>query len=141
MESKLKKGALGYKSKEVEAYLVELSNKYLDDIKAKDTEIENLNAKVADLEKKIDGYEAERLSVADALVKAQKEAQDIMDAAVTEAEAERAKIQADCDVLATKIADAKATLTAMQKDALKVMEEYKAVVADFTDFSGVAHDD
>lgn len=141
MESKLKKGALGYKSKEVEAYLVELSNKYLDDIKAKDTEIENLNAKVADLEKKIDGYEAERLSVADALVKAQKEAQDIMDAAVTEAEAERTKIQADCDVLATKIADAKATLTAMQKDALKVMEEYKAVVADFTDFSGVAHDD
>ncbi len=141
MESKLKKGALGYKSKEVEAYLVELSNKYQDDIKAKDTEIEKLNAKVADLEKKIDGYEAERLSVADALVKAQKEAQDIMDAAVTEAEAERAKIQADCDVLATKIADAKATLTAMQKDALKVMEEYKAVVADFTDFSGVAHDD
>ncbi|MBQ6998665.1 MAG: DivIVA domain-containing protein [Clostridia bacterium] len=141
MESKLKKGALGYKSKEVEAYLVELSNKYLDDIKAKDAEIETLNAKVAELEEKIDGYEAERLSVADALVKAQKEAQDIMDAAVTEAEAERAKIQADCDVLAAKIADAKATLTAMQKDALKVMEEYKTVVADFTDFSGVAHDD
>ncbi len=141
MESKLKKGALGYKSKEVEAYLVELSNKYQEDIKAKDTEIENLNAKVADLEKKIDGYEAERLSVADALVKAQKEAQDIMDAAVTEAEEERAKIQADCDVLTAKIADAKATLTAMQKDALKVMEEYKAIVADFTDFSGVAHDD
>lgn len=141
MESKLKKGALGYKSKEVEAYLVELSNKYQDDIKAKDAEIETLNAKVAELEKKIDGYEAERLSVADALVKAQKEAQDIMDAAVTEAEAERAKIQADCDVLTTKIAEAKATLTAMQKDALKVMEEYKAVVADFTDFSGVAHDD
>ena len=141
MESKLKKGALGYKSKEVEAYLVELSNKYLDDIKAKDAEIETLNAKVAELEEKIDGYEAERLSVADALVKAQKEAQDIMDAAVTEAEAERAKIQADCDVLAAKIADAKATLTAMRKDALKVMEEYKTVVADFTDFSGVAHDD
>lgn len=141
MESKLKKGALGYKSKEVEAYLVELSNKYQEDIKAKDAEIENLTAKVAELEEKIDGYEAERLSVADALVKAQKEAQDIMDAAVTEAEAERAKIQADCDVLTAKIADAKATLTAMQKDALKVMEEYKAVVADFTDFSGVAHDD
>lgn len=141
MESKLKKGALGYKSKEVEAYLVELSNKYQGDIKAKDAEIETLNAKVAELENKIDGYEAERLSVADALVKAQKEAQDIMDAAVTEAEAERAKIQADCDVLTAKIADAKATLTAMQKDALKVMEEYKAVVADFTDFSGVAHDD
>lgn len=141
MEAKLKKGALGYKSKEVEAYLVELSNKYLGDIKVKDAEIEKLNARVAELEKKIDGYEAERLSVADALVKAQKEAQDIMDAAVTEAEAERAKIQADCDTINAKIADAKKTLTAMQADAMKVMEEYKAVVEEFTDFSGIAHDD
>lgn len=141
MDAKLKKGALGYKSKEVEAYLIEMSNKYLDDVKAKDAEIEKLTSKIAELEKKIDGYEAERLSVADALVKAQKEAQDIMDAAVNEAEAERAKIQADCDAMSKKIDDAKATLTAMQKDALKVMEEYKAVVAEFTDFSGIAHDD
>ncbi len=141
MESKLKKGALGYKSKEVEAYLVELSKKYLEKTKVKDAEIEKLTAKVAELENKIDEYEAERLSVADALVKAQKEAQDIMDAAVTEAETERAKIQADCDVLTAKIADAKATLTSMQKDALKLMEDYKTLVDDFTDFSGVAHDD
>ncbi len=141
MEAKLKKGALGYKSKEVEAYLIEMSNKYQGDVKTKDAEIEKLTAKIAELEEKINGYEAERLSVADALVKAQKEAQDIMDAAVNEAEAERAKIQADCDAMSKKIDDAKATLSAMQKDALKVMEEYKTVVAEFTDFSGIAHGD
>lgn len=141
MDSKLKKGALGYKSKDVEAYLVELSNKYQGDIKEKDAEIDRLSARVAELEKKIDGYEAERLSVADTMVKAQKKAQDIMDAAVTEAEAERAKIQADCDVITQKIADAKDTLAAMQKDAMKVMDDYKSLVAEFTDFSGIAHDD
>lgn len=140
MESKLKKGALGYKSKEVESYLVELSNKYQYDLNAKDSEINRLSAKVNELERKIDGYEAERLSVADALVKAQKEAQDIKDAAINEAEAERAKIQADCDTLVKKIEDAKKTLADLQKDALKLMEDYKALVADFTDFSGISHD-
>ncbi len=141
MEAKLKKGALGYKSKEVEAYLVELSNKYQGDIKEKDAEIDKLTAKISELEKKIEGYEAERLSVADTMVKAQKKAQDIMDAAITEAEAERERIQADCDVITKKISDAKDTLTAMQKDAMRVMEEYKSLVAEFTDFSGIAHDD
>lgn len=141
MEAKLKKGALGYKSKEVEAYLIEMSNKYLEDVKTKDAEIAKLNEKIALLEEKIDGYEAERLSVADALVKAQKEAQDILDAAVTEAEAQREKIRKDCDILNKKIDDAKDTLAAMQKDALKVMEDYKSVVAEFTDFSGIDHDD
>ena len=141
MESKLKKGALGYKSKEVEAYLMELSNKYLDDVKAKDAEIENLNAKVNELEKKIESYEKERLSVADALVKAQKEAQDIMDSAVSEAEKERAKIQADCNAIEKQIADAKVTLTNMQNDAMKVITDYEALVQQFTDFSGISHDD
>ena len=141
MESTLKKGALGYKSKEVEAYLIELSNKYTADVKEKDAEIEKLNAKIAELEGKIDGYEKERLSVADALVKAQKEAQDIMDSAVSEAEAKRAEIQADCDAINKKIADAKDTLSQMQKDALKVIAEYENVVEKFTDFSGIAHGD
>ena len=136
MESKLKKGALGYKSKEVEAYLVELSAKYEADVKEKDKEIESLNKTIHEMEKKIAVYEIERLSVADALVKAQKEAQDIMDAAVTEAEAEKAKIQADCDAINKQIADAKKTLTNMQKDALKVMADYEELVEKFTDFSG-----
>ncbi len=140
MDSKLKKGALGYKSKEVEAYLVELSNKYQYDINAKDGEINKLNAKVNELEKKIDGYEAERLSVADALVKAQKEAQDIIDAAVTEAEEKRTAIQKDCETITKKIEDAKKTLAELQKDALKLMDEYKVLVKGFTDFSGITHD-
>lgn len=141
MEAKLKKGALGYKSKEVEAYLIEMSNKYIADIKDRDDRIAKLTEKVARLEEKIDGYEEERLSVADALVKAQKEAQDILDAAVAEGEAKREKIRKDCDILNKKINEAKETLAAMQKDALKVMEEYTAVVAEFTDFSGVENDD
>ena len=141
MEATLKKGALGYKSKEVEAYLVELSSKYERNTKAKDREIEALTSKVEELEKKIEGYEAERLSVADALVKAQKEAQDIMDAAVSEAEKERAKIQADCNAIEKQIADAKATLTNMQKDAMKVMADYEALVQQFTDFSGLSNED
>lgn len=141
MDSKLKKGALGYKSKEVEAYLVELSNKYQQDIKAKDDEIASLTQKVEALEKKIDSYEAERLSVADALVKAQKEAQDIMDVAVSEAEAKRAGIQKDCDAINEKIADAKKTLSDMQKQALRVIEDYAELVEKFTDFDGIAHDD
>ncbi|MBR2476780.1 MAG: DivIVA domain-containing protein [Clostridia bacterium] len=141
MEAKLKKGALGYKSKEVEAYLIEMSNKYLADIKEKDEQIAKLNAKIERLEGKIDGYEEERLSVADALVKAQKEAQDILDAAVTEAEAQREKIRKDCDILNKKIDEAKDTLAALQKDALKVMEDYKAVVEEFTDFSGIGDED
>ena len=141
MESKLKKGALGYKSKDVEAYLVEMSNKYLDDVKTKDAEIAKLKAKVEILQEKIDGYEVERLSVADALVKAQKEAQDILDAAVAEGEARREKIRKDCDILNKKIDEAKETLAAMQSAALNVVEEYKAVVAEFTDFSGIEDDD
>lgn len=141
MESKLKKGALGYKSKEVEAYLVELSNKYQQDIKAKDDEIAALTQKAEELEKKIDGYEAERLSVADALVKAQKEAQDIMDTAVSEAEAKREEIQKDCDAANEKIREAKKTLTDMQKQAFKVVEDYSALIEEFTNFEGFAHDD
>lgn len=137
MESKLKKGALGYKSREVEAYLVEMSNRYTEDVKLKDAEIAKLKAKVEILDEKIDGYEVERLSVADALVKAQKEAQDILDAAVIEAEAKREKIRKECDILNKKIDEAKETLAALQKDALKVMEEYKAVIEEFTDFSGI----
>ena len=141
MESKLKKGALGYKSKEVEAYLVDLSSKYLENIKEKDDQIAQLTAKVEELEEKINGYEAERLSVADALVKAQKEAQDIMDAAVSDAEAKRAEIQADCDAINEKIAEAKQTLSDMQKQAAKVIDEYSAVIEKFTDFTGIAHGD
>lgn len=141
MDSKLKKGALGYKSKEVEAYLVELSNKYQADIKAKDDEIAALTAKTEDLEKKIEEYEEERLSVADALVKAQKEAQDIMDAAVSEAEAKKDEIQKDCDAANEKIRAAKQALTDMQKQAYKVIEDYSAVIEEFTNFEGIAHDD
>ena len=140
MDSKLKKGALGYKSKEVEAYLVEMSNKYMYDINSKDGEIGKLKAEIDELKIKIDGYEAERLSVADALVKAQKEAQDIKDAAIGEAEAQRAAIQADCDIIYKKIEDAKKVLTDLQKDALKLMDDYKTLVADFTDFSDITHD-
>ena len=141
MESKLKKGALGYKSKEVEAYLVELSSLYEKDLKEKNAHIENLNKTIGLLEEKIATYEAERLSVADALVKAQKEAQDIMDAAVSEAEKEKAKILAECDAISKKIEDAKKTLTSMQKDALKVIDNYKDLVAEFTDFKGKGDDD
>ena len=141
MESKLKKGALGYKSKEVEAYLVELSSLYEKDLKEKNAQIENLNKTIGLLEEKIATYEAERLSVADALVKAQKEAQDIMDAAVSEAEKEKAKILAECDAISKKIEDAKKTLTSMQKDALKVIDNYKDLVAEFTDFKGKGDDD
>ena len=141
MESKLKKGALGYKSKEVEAYLVELSAKYESDIKKKDDTIDGLKNTIEELNKKIDTYEAERLSVADSLIKAQKEAQDIMDKAVSSAEAEKDKIQKECDAITQKIDDAKKTLANMQKDAMKVMEDYKALVAEFTDFSEVSHDD
>lgn len=141
MESTLKKGALGYKSKEVEAYLIELSAKYKSDIKEKNAQIENLNKTIALLEDKIATYEAERLTVADALVKAQKEAQDIMDAAVSEAEKERTKILGECDEFAKKIEDAKKTLSAMQKDALKVIDDYKDIVAEFTDFKGKGNDD
>ena len=141
MDSKLKKGALGYKSKEVEAYLVELSAKYESDMKAKDNTIDSLNDTIDELNKKIETYEAERLSVADSLIKAQKEAQDIMDKAVSSAEAEKDKIQKECDAITQKIDDAKKTLANMQKDAMKVMEEYKELVAEFTNFSEVSHDD
>ncbi|MBE7013127.1 MAG: hypothetical protein E7416_03530 [Ruminococcaceae bacterium] len=136
MEARPKKGAFGYNSKEVESYLIEISGKYESDIKAKDTEIAALNDKLAELGEKINGYEAERLSVADALVKAQKEAQDIMDAAVTEANEAKAKIEAECNEYLKKIEDAKKTLAEMQKAALKVMDDYRACVERFTAFDG-----
>ena len=125
MNERPKKGAFGYNSKEIEAYLIEISAKYEADVKAKDAEIESLSAKVAELSEKIAVYEVERLSVADALVKAQKEAQDILDAAVVDGNNEKARIEAECDALRTKVADAKTTLAKMKADALKVIEEYK----------------
>lgn len=134
MDAKLKKGAFGYNSKEVEAYLVELSGKYLSDLKAKDDEIAVLNQKNAELESKIDEYEKERLSVADALVKAEKEAKDILDAAVAESIKEKELIEKECAEYATKIEQAKKTLTSMRKDALKVIDDYKDAIDGFIKF-------
>ncbi len=134
MDTKLKKGAFGYNSKEVEAYLVELSGKYLADIKAKEDEIAALKEENTQLSSKIDEYEKERLSVADALVKAQKEAKDILDAAVAESIREKEIIEKECDEYAKKIEQAKKTLTSMRKDALKVIDDYKDAIDGFVKF-------
>lgn len=136
MDNKPKKGAFGYNSKEIEAYLLEISAKYETDVKEKDGKIEELSAKVAALTEKIAVYEVERLSVADALVKAQKEAQDILDAAVIDGNNEKAKIEAECEELRSKVEDAKTTLANMKAAALKVMDEYRECVERFTDFNG-----
>ena len=136
MDNKPKKGAFGYNSKEIEAYLIDISARYEADVKEKDAKIEDLSAKVTELTEKIAVYEVERLSVADALVKAQKEAQDILDAAVAEGNSEKARIEAECDALRAKVADAKTTLANMKADALKVIEEYKECVEKFTDING-----
>lgn len=135
MNERPKKGAFGYNSKEIEAYLIEISAKYESDVKAKDAKIEDLSAKVTELTEKIAVYEVERLSVADALVKAQKEAQDILDAAVVDGNNEKARIEAECDALRTKVEEAKTTLANMKADALKVIDEYKECVEKFTAFN------
>lgn len=135
MDAKLKKGAFGYNSKEVESYIVELSSKYLNDIKSKNAELDALKAKTAELESKIAEYEKERLSVADALVKAQNEAKGILDEAVSEANAEKEKIQAECREFEAKIEKAKKTLTSMRKEALKIIDDYKDAIDGFAKFA------
>lgn len=162
MESKLKKGAFGYNSKEVEAYLLEISGRYLEDVKAKEEKIDSLSDDVdklteqvdsltaqleklgeekAELEGKLANYEEERLSVADALVKAQKEAQEIL--RIAEEDAKNAKAQAEAEHMEylKKIEDAKCVLADMKKSALKLMDEYRDCVEKFTDFKAACHDD
>lgn len=134
MDAKLKKGTFGYNSKEVEAYIMELSVKYQSELKAKDNELEALREKTAGLEGKIAEYEKERLSVADALVKAQNEAKEILDEAVAEANKEKDRIQAECDEFSKRIQNAKKTLTSMRKEALKIVEDYKEAIDGFAKF-------
>jgi len=136
MDAKLKKGTFGYNSKEVEAYVLELSSGYDNEIKAKNDEIAKLSAKVTELESKISVYEADRLRVAEALVKAQKEAQEIMDNAVADSIKEKEKISKEYDSYVAKIDEAKKTLLSLRTDALDLVENYKELIEKFSDLGG-----
>jgi len=136
MDAKLKKGTFGYNSKEVEAYVLELSSGYDNEIKAKSDVMAKLSAKVTELESKISVYEADRLRVAEALVKAQKEAQEIMDNAVADSIKEKEKISKEYDSYVAKIDEAKKTLLSLRTDALDLVENYKELIEKFSDLGG-----
>lgn len=125
---RLKKGAFGYGKKNVEAYIAQLSGQYDAAIKEKDKKIDDLTNKVGALTRKISEYEAERLCVADTLVKAEKEAENAVAKAMEDAQVEKERLLAELEGYRKKIEEAKQTLGNLKTDTLDLMQRYREYV-------------
>lgn len=127
-EIRLKKGAFGYGKRNVEAYIAQLSGQYDTAMKEKDKTIADLTNKVGALTRKINEYEAERLRVADTLVKAEKEAEHAVAKAMEDAKGEKERLLAELEGYRGKIAEAKQTLANLKTDTLGLMDRYREYV-------------
>lgn len=127
-EIRLKKGIFGYRKKRVNAYLAQLSQQYASAMGDKDKTIADLNNKLGALTRKINEYEAERLNVANTLVKAEKEAEQAIANASKDALAEKERLMAELEVYRKKIDDAKQTLSKLRGDTLDLMQRYREYV-------------
>ena len=85
MINRLRSRLFGFKKSDVYDYIIELDERASEQINAKDREITELKAKLAEYEEKFNEYEKNRDAVVKALILAEKKAQDIVSAAEEEA--------------------------------------------------------
>lgn len=85
MINRLRSRLFGFKKSDVYDYIIELDERASEQLNAKDREITELKAKLAEYEEKFNEYEKNRDAVVKALILAEKKAQDIVSAAEEEA--------------------------------------------------------
>ena len=95
MINRLRSRLFGFKKSDVYDYIIEIDERASEQLNAKDREIAELKAKLAEYEEKFNEYEKNRDAVVKALILAEKKAGEIVSAAEEEAANMRKNAEAE----------------------------------------------
>lgn len=121
---KFKLSMFGFKKKDVNAYIMDCAQKAENIKKELEEKNKALEAKVAELSEKNTVYEKERACIADALLKAKLEADNMIVEAKKETDKVRGNLDRELEELKDKIRAEKARVSEIREDAKATLEEY-----------------
>ena len=130
----------GYKKQDVYEFIEKLAKDLEEQIKIKDNEINKLKAqnqeyqnKIDDLSKKFEDLENDRSHIADAIIKAEKKAKNIVEEAIREAEDKKIQLQGQIEIEKEKVEKVKEDLRTLRETAIKVIGDFEKQLLDMTD--------
>ena len=125
MENKFKGSLLGFNKKNVNDYIIELTNEMAKRIAKKDEKIAKLNEQIEALKEQIRGFELERAVVSDAIIKAKNQAELIISDAISESQNYKAQLLSEIAKEKENLATAKNEVWELKKNTLAIVEDYK----------------
>ena len=130
-ENNLPKGLFGFNKKEVEAYISSMKEDYEKELMEQTKQLQEMKVENAKLNDRINALlnerkdvEATKLNISDVLVKAERQAKQIIDDARAQADKEKQEVDALIEEQKEKLIDAKIELAMLKDKAKEVMLKF-----------------
>ncbi len=128
----------GYNKKDVNSYLEKINKEYEDKLKIKEREIVDIKTQYRDMKNKYDEISTSlaeikenRERVANALITAQEQAQNIIEEAKKKAIDEKKKLEQQVEKEKEKLVDIKQELKVLKVEVVDTLKKYEGQLSDF----------
>lgn len=125
MEKRFKSSMLGFNKKNVNNYILQLTNDMAERVSKKEETIKKLNQEISELKEKVSRFESERSVIADSIIKAKNEAKKIISEAIEQAEIQKTNILTDISKETEKLESVKTEIRDLKAAALNVVDNYR----------------
>ncbi len=129
-EKKFDNEMFGYDKKQVEEYIREMKADSESTIQAERAEVNRLSNEITIIRKKLERYDLEYISrqekVANALITAEDQAKNILDAAREEAMREKHRIEAVIESEKEKLLEIKKEVIDLKEKTIRILEKYNS---------------
>ncbi|MGE4283469.1 MAG: DivIVA domain-containing protein [Clostridia bacterium] len=147
-EKRFRGSLFGYKKQDVYNFIEKLAKDLEEQIKTKDDELADLRSNNQDLKKQIEeltgklhAIEGGRTYIANAIIKAEEQAKNIIDDAIEEAEQRKNKLQGEIDEYNDELEKVKKELKDLRIEAMSRIKKYEMQLMEIVDSGNDAEDE
>jgi len=139
-EKRFRTSTFGFNKSDVNSYVEKILREFEDKIREKDNEIAALKAQIKDMTmkyeeaiSKINQIEGDRDKIADALIKAQEQAETIIQEARNKFQEEKRRLEELNEIEREKIVDMKEKVKYLRNEVIKVLKAFEEDLSDLAE--------
>ncbi|MDK2801194.1 MAG: hypothetical protein PWP27_1868 [Clostridiales bacterium] len=139
-EKRFANSLFGYKKQDVYNFIDKLAKDLEEQIKVKDDELatlrnqnKDLKSQVEELSSKLQEIENGRTYIANAIIKAEEQAKNIVEDAIREAERKKEELQEEINLEKNKLENAKQQLKELRLQAINIMRKFELQLVELTE--------